>query len=564
MEKHAMEPSVQKRATGAKEIVRFLEDHGYGHMFGLPGSSMVATLYEMQESSVQYVPTIHESVTIAAADGYARVKGKACASIYMAPGTANALANLYNAWWAESPILVMASQLDSTERSAGSNGMICEGDTVQIVKPFTRLAHELGRDMVVRPWLERAHRAATSMPKGPAFLSICEDVYEREGPVEDVPPPYRAPSRTADVSAIVTALATAERPLIVVGSQLRQSGGAALVEALSDRYEIPVGYDGGFQAGLGVGPGRARTVGTVMGRGVAFQNEADVVVLIGANLFADGKRREKPWFSNAKFIAQANADPKRIEHTQFANWTSVCDPAAFAEALLEGLAAEPPRAELQEKRGKWIKSLVAAAREPRPQPTDATGLAFANYAKGASYVRDALNQGWVVDESVMATPMIIDAQNCEDGRRYCGAPGGSLGWATGAAAGVAIASNEPVTCVVGDGSLRFGVHGLWTIAALNLPITIVVLDNGGYGSTRFFEREYIARRGIETNLTKPSYYNMDLRSLGPSVASVIRGFGIDCTELSPEDDVDAALKTAWAARGKGPNAVIIPIGFEGY
>jgi thiamine pyrophosphate-dependent acetolactate synthase large subunit-like protein len=120
-----------------------------------------------------------------------------------------------------------------------------------------------------------------------------------------------------------------------------------------------------------------------------------------------------------------------------------------------------------------------------------------------------------------------------------------------------------VTCVLGDGSLRFGALGLWTIAAMKLPITLVILDNGGYGSTRFFEREYVARLGPEVNLRKPSYSNMDMRNLGPSVGCLIEGFGIPCRSLTPEDDVRAALMKAWSDRGRGPNAVVIPLGFEG-
>ena len=61
--------------TGAREIVRFLADHGYRHVFGLPGSQLVSVFHEMQNADIVLVPTIHESVTVAAADGYARVAG---------------------------------------------------------------------------------------------------------------------------------------------------------------------------------------------------------------------------------------------------------------------------------------------------------------------------------------------------------------------------------------------------------------------------------------------------------------------------------------------------------
>lgn len=104
------------------------------------------------------MPTIHESVTVAAADGYARVRGSAMAMLYMLPGTANGLANIYNAARDDSPLILLASQQVSTSRTA--LGAYCEGDTVPLVKPFTRLAHELGKGASARSWLEHAKRVS--------------------------------------------------------------------------------------------------------------------------------------------------------------------------------------------------------------------------------------------------------------------------------------------------------------------------------------------------------------------------------------------------------------------
>jgi thiamine pyrophosphate-dependent acetolactate synthase large subunit-like protein len=76
--------------TGAEEIVEFMVDHGYEHVFGLPGSQLVSIFHTLQRTDITLVPTIHESVTVAAADGYARIKGSAMALIYMLPATRTA------------------------------------------------------------------------------------------------------------------------------------------------------------------------------------------------------------------------------------------------------------------------------------------------------------------------------------------------------------------------------------------------------------------------------------------------------------------------------------------
>ena len=97
-------------SRGAAEAVGFLVEAGLDHMFGLPGSSIVSLLHELQRTDIDYVPAVHESVAVAMADGYARVRGLGCAAVYMIPGMANGLANLYNAWRDESPLLLLSSQ----------------------------------------------------------------------------------------------------------------------------------------------------------------------------------------------------------------------------------------------------------------------------------------------------------------------------------------------------------------------------------------------------------------------------------------------------------------------
>jgi thiamine pyrophosphate-dependent acetolactate synthase large subunit-like protein len=551
-----------KRAQGATEIVRFLEDHGYTHVFGLPGSSMVSVLYELQRSAIEYIPAIHESVAVAAADGFTRIKGSGVAMLYMLPGTANGLGNLYNAWRDETPLIVLASQQDSTMRSR--EGTVCEGDLIPLVRPFTRLAHELTRDTPVRSWLEAAQRAANGPPSGPAFLSIAEDVYEREAPVVQARASTRPSAGAPDVSTIVAALCRAKRPLIVVGGQLRRYGGSTIMETISDRFEIPIGYEGGFQDRLGVGPGRQRTIGNILTRASRFERESDVALVVGARMITEGHPRAEPWFASASVVGHVNADAAKLEETRTADWSAACDPGAFAQALLDGLSKDPPSSQLLAARAARIEELKLQASAPAAANLDdPTVRAMASYRKAASHLCDALDHGWLVDESVMAASMVIDSLRSQDGSRYMGCSGASLGWATGAAAGVALASGEPVTCVLGDGSLRFGALGLWTIAARNLPITLVVFDNGGYASTRFFEREYIARLGASEGRKPPSYFNMDMRNLGPSVGQIIGGFGIPCRTLMPQDDVGPALAQAWHDRQRGPNAVVIPLEFEG-
>lgn len=545
---------------GSLEVVRFLEHHGYRHVFGLPGSSMVSVLYDLQDSPVAYVPTIHESVAVAAADGYARVAGAGLAFVYMLPGTANGLGNLHNAWRDESPVIVIASQNCSRWRTR--EGTVGEADLVALTRPFTRLSQELSLGMPVRSWLEAARRAGQGTPAGPAFLSIPTDVFEEEAPALELRASVQAKGGAPeDITAVVEALRAAERPVIMVGGQLRRYGGSSHVEELAERFEIPVIYEGGFNDRLGVAPGHSHIFGNVLTGGAKLEQEADVALLIGCRLMLEGHPRELPYFPNAKMVVHVNADQAKLEETRTADWVAACDPGAFAGRLLADLLAAPTDSELLGRR----KARLVKQRELKRtslEGGDPVGRAMLPYVTALSCLHDAMDRGWVVDESVLASQVLSDSLTSKDGEKFIGISGGSLGWATGASVGVALASGEPVTAVLGDGALRFNAQGLWSIKTSMLPITLVVLDNGGYGSTRHFERQYVAKLGDKAK-NKPGYLNSDLRNLGPSVDSIIEGFGIPCSRVAPGDDPRETVLAAWEQSSQGPNAVVIPIDFEG-
>jgi len=538
---------------GAREVVEFLTAHGHRHVFGLPGSSMVSILYELQGSDVTYVPAIHESVAVAMADGYSRVAGAAVAMLYMVHGVANGLANLYNAWRDESPITIIASQQASHLRTPGWT--IGEGDVVNLVRPYTRLAHELSIGAPVRQWMESARRASTGPQPGPVVLSMPEDVLEREAPGVSLRQSYRDALSSPDVSTLADALSSAERPLIVVGGQLRRFGGSAAIERIATTYEIPLAYETGFNDRLGTAPGHANALGNLGAHAMAAEQQADVVLLIGARALNEAHPRGG-WFPSAQFVAHINNDPAKVEETVTADWSLAHDPGSAALALEQELSRRLPSAGLLDQRRDYI----AAARAAELHPGQAK--IAAPYAPAVAALHDALDHGWLVDESVMGAVEFMRGLRSADGQRYVGTTGAALGWGTGAAAGIALASGEPVTLVIGDGSLRFGALGLWSIRERNLPITIVVLDNGGYGSTRFYERSYMQRLGNAAPFSQPAYNGSDFRASGTTVGSIIEGFGIACRMLTPDDDVREAIGAAWASSGKGPNAIVVPMAFD--
>jgi thiamine pyrophosphate-dependent acetolactate synthase large subunit-like protein len=535
-------------ALGARQLVDFLERHGHRHVFGLPGSSAVAFFHALQGSSVRYVQAVHEAAAVAMADGYSRVAGSACVMLYMMPGTANGLANLYNAWRDESPLLVLASQ----QRSDLRNGTATTGeaDLVTIAAPFTRLAHELPGGASLEAWLERAMAAATGPPSGPVFLSVPEDLLEHPSPAASVAnASRRVPPGAPDVAAVAERMRRAERPLIVVGGQLRRSGGADAVAELAGLAGAAVCYEPSWNEALGIAPGHPNALGPLtMATGRRLAAAADLVLLVGCRYFREAHPQVAPWFPRAELVGHVNLDVTRLDEIHPADWSCACDPRAFVDALTVALSALPP------------DPVTAAAREQvldeaRAARTDADALT-GPYAGVSRALADVMDHTWLVDESVLGTQPLLACLRAEDGRRYMTTSGASLGWAPAAACGAALASGEPVTCLLGDGALLFGAQGLWTARAYDLPITFVVYDNGGYASTRMFERAYAAR--ADGAVGPAGYIGSDLRGHGPSSAQVLEGFGIPTVTLDSEDALRTTIEAAWA-REHGPTGIVVPI-----
>jgi len=541
----------QRTEHGGAELVRFLMDKGYKHVFGLPGSSMVAPLYEMQNKDISFVSAIHESVAVAAADGYARVAGSAMVLLYMLPGVANGLANIYNAWRDETPLLIVASQQASQYRS--NSATIGEGDLVNLMTPYSRFAHELAPGMDVRFWLERARNIAIGALPGPTFLSIPEDVFERpvscREPIRSITPARVSP----DPGELAQALQSAERPLIMVGGQLRRFNGSRVVEDLAERYGFALVYENGFSDRYGVAPGHPNCFGSITSAG-ALEVTADVVLALGSRFILEAHPRAS-WFPGARFLAHVNADPLKLEETRPVHWAAAADPGAFAVALAQRLAELPVPEGLVARRREWLTAFRRQDERRVQSPL------MQSYANALAPLDDVLDRGWLVDESVMGVHQLGKILKSTDGERYVGTTGASLGWGTGAAAGVALASGEPVTCVLGDGALRFGALGLWTVRAQNLPVTFVVIDNGGYGSTRFFERQFVERLGPAANPQHAGYLGSDLRGTGSTVQGVIEGFNIPADRVPLGGDARAAIEKAWNASSDGPNAVVIEMEF---
>ena len=547
MDIEAMKNPSMAQESGAEFLVRAFEHLGLQMVFGLPGSTMVPLMHSLKTSKGDFVPALHEASAVAMADGYSRVKGIGAVMLYMLPGTANGLGNLYNAWRDESPLLVVSSQQKGPYRS--HQRTVGEADTARMVEPFTRFAWEVRDRHQLTSSFDTAIKSMKGPPSGPSFIAVPEDVLAGSGPAGEISAAQHVtPGPPVDLFALSDRLVEAVRPIVVVGGQVRRTGAVEGLEQLVDQLALPVFIEPFWNDRLGISPSHRCYLGPFTERSRMIR-EADLVLAIGCRLFNEVHPLNEPWFASDAFVAHVNADSAKLADGRGATWTCAAQPdvviAALNHAHLE-TRLDPSARDAREAR---IADARARREKRTPQPMGVAAAAVAHM----------LDRAWIVDESVSANFHLAGAMQQGRGEHFVSTTGGSLGWGTGAAAGVALASSEPVICFLGDGAFFFGLHGLWPAVARNLPITYVVLDNQGFGSTRYFEQEYV--KSLPSG-ADAGFVGSDFRGAGPSVTAVAQGFGIRAETLDDPSDLPRALASRFDAPAGGPAVFTVRMPFD--
>jgi acetolactate synthase-1/2/3 large subunit len=502
-------------ASGAHRIVGLLEEQGVEVCFGLPGVHNLALWEALRDSSIRLIGVRHEQAAAYAADGYARATGRLGVAITTTgPGAANTLGAVGEAWAARSPILVIATDIPSTLRQPETyRGVLHETtDQAAMFAPVTKAGYRA----LAPGEVEFAARGALSdtltPPFRPVYLEIATDLLGADEPPDGSTgyAPWTTPSPGESLDTAVERLAAAERPLIWAGTGARDAGDA--VGRLAERLGAPVLTTYGA-AGL-LPPAHPCLVGMpahVEPAG-ALWDEADLVLAIGSDL--DGVQTQNFAMPQPPTLIAVNLDPEDAAKNY------------RVDLLLEGDAGEVTAAladRVADRTGTSPAKRLHGVRARACSALDGRALRFLDAIRFA-----------VPDDAVLVADMCIPGYWLA-GFHTPAAPRrlqiplgwGTLGYAFPAAMGAALAG--PTVAVCGDGGFLFAAGELATIAQEQIPLTTVIVDDGGYGMLRYDQDT----RGDER-------YGVDLHT--PDFAALAGAFGIRAETVDGlEDDFGAAL-----------------------
>lgn len=533
---------------GADAFIRLLQDEGISHLFGNPGTTELGIMEAVGNSpGLRFVLGLQEAAVLGMADGYARASQRLVAcNLHAAPGLGNAMGALYNARFAGSPVLVTAGQ---HETGHGLQEPMLYEPLVRIAEPLVKWAVEVPRLEDLPRIVHRAAKVALTAPMGPVFLSLPGDIMDAGAPL-DLGRPTRVEHRVRPADEVLEQLAArllaARRPVIIAGREVAAGDAFAELARLAEVlgagvFHEPVPYNARFDvehpAFLGDLTRRQETARTLL-------EPFDLVVCVGADLLRMSVHSPvDPLPAGMPVVHLSNRDWE-LGKNHPAELAIRADVPETLGALLPLLTvrvtpqyADGAAARRREMAGRNWRSKAQAAREKllARQPGSGIDPAFLMMTLADVLPREAI----VVEEALTAAPALAAFVPVHSATGFYGLASGGLGFALPGAVGISLAHpGRPVVVAVGDGSAMYGVQALWSAAQQQLPITYVVIDNGGY---RILQERLLAR-GRSRNLV-----GMELREPAIDWVAVAQGFGLAATRVSEPAALREALRQAIAS-----------------
>jgi acetolactate synthase-1/2/3 large subunit len=477
-------------------LARALHEKGISRVFTLSGGFCNPALEGLMECGIPVINTPHEQIAGHLADANTRITRKPTVCLVGPEGFANAVPAMMEAWGERSPVIFITGS--STLKREGSGGFK-EIDDVSIAAPLTKYSASVTDGTRMFEFVDRAYKIALSGYPGPVHLSVPVDIMfssfeaqagQSERPFNRAPlPPARAWPRPDDLEAILAKVRVARRPILIGGHGVWWSGAADKLEQAGLALAMPVFNIPYHQKLLG------EQSEVYMGLADVHQYapsknalaDSDLTLVIGGRLDNQMNFGNPPFFPETTELVCINGSPEELELNRAADYTLLCDPGAFLDALCV-LAEESTWSSSDSwlnknrtLRGEWVDQMTAELAQSDQDDARIHPLQLALDVQQPLGADD-----WLVIDGGNTHFWSEIAINMAGwgGQRLAGIlhPGAFSMLGVGVSFALAAKLNHPgsqVVLISGDGAFLSG--GLSVEAAFqeNAPITVVIDNNGG-------------------------------------------------------------------------------------
>ncbi len=526
---------------GADLVCVALERCGVDVVFGYPGGACLPIYDALPDHpSVRHVLVRHEQGAAHMADGYARVAGRpGVCLVTSGPGATNLVTGLASAYMDSIPVVAITGQVATALMGRDA---FQETDVLGMVAPITKHAFLPRTAADIVPTIERAMHVARTGRPGPVVVDIPKDAQNASAALPDpiVPLDTRAELPEREIEEAAALLERAERPLIIAGHGVRLARAHGALRDLAERIDAPVAMTllgiGAFPEDHGLALGMLGMHGSaITNRAV---NAADVIVAVGLR-FDDRVTGKIAAFAPHARIIHIDIDPTQIGK----NVSPAVGIAADAREALRALAvrvARRPRSAWRTQvfeRSKAQPRLDAfeASVELAPRPVIHAIREAAT--DDAYFVADVgQHQMWAAQHLRFTHP-----------DRFLTSGGlGTMGYALPAALGAQYARRDAqVWAIAGDGGVQMTMQELGTAVQEDLPVKLVIMNNGYLGMVRQWQQLFYDGRISQTPISSPDY------------VKIAEAYGAMGAVVEHRSELGPAL--ARAARHNGPTVVDVRI-----
>jgi acetolactate synthase-1/2/3 large subunit len=554
--------------TVANHFVKYLENRGVEHVFGLCGHTNIAVLVALEKSSIQFVNVRHEQIAAHAADGYARTKrGTGVVMTHLGPGMTNAVTGVANAALDCIPMVVIAGDIPGHFYGKHPHQEInlhIDGGQYEIYRPFVKRAWRVERAKLFPEIVERAFNLAESGQPGPVLVDVPMDIFS-----EKIDDSYfkrqefntrkiHRPSMDVSIAKeIIQRLEAAENPVIYMGGGIVLADAAQELRDFVDHMNIPVAHSA---MGKGALPDdHPLTLGMTGFWGTQYVNDtcrkADYVLGLGTRFKeADCSSWETEYtfdIPKTKLI-HIDIEPGEIGRNYPAEIGVAADLKQALAVLNRAARAIIPngvkKPALIDEIAEYRKDF-RAKNKPMEQSNEFPMMPERILAELRQVLpRDGIlttDVGWNKNGVGQQFPIY------EPGSIQI--PGGlaTMGFGASAAIGAKIARpDKVVVALIGDGGFGQNPALLATARHEGTPVIWVIMNNNGYGTIAGLQKAHF-------NSTFGSIFEKDGESTSPDFAAVARAYGVEGVKIESADQFKPALERAVAL--KKPVVIDVPM-----
>ncbi|MBX4265729.1 biosynthetic-type acetolactate synthase large subunit [Clostridium estertheticum] len=522
------------KCSGAKILLECLKEQGTDTIFGYPGGAVLNIYDEIYSfEDITHILVSHEQGAAHAADGYARATGKVGVCLATSgPGATNLVTGIATAYMDSVPMIAITGQVATTLIGKDS---FQEVDIIGITMPITKHNFLVKDINELAPTIRKAFRIATSGRPGPVLIDIPKDITGMECEYFPEIPKIieHKVVKESQLDDAIYAIQSSKKPIIVVGGGCNISGAEELLLSFQDKLKCPVCST---MMGLGAFSGLHPMYTGMLGMHGTFASNrcitsSDLIIAIGAR-FSDRVISDPVTFAANTKVIHIDIDEAEVSKNIKADCFVIGNVADVLIKLLQNLKGR--------ESNEWTtcaKELIQKDKEKVIKINEFESVnplyvikKLYEITKGNAIITTEVgqNQIWATQAFTYTKP-----------RTFISSGGlGTMGYGFGAAIGASIGKKEMVFDIAGDGSFRMNLNELGTAARYNIPVKIILLNNGVLGMVRQWQNVFYSKRFSSTTLERDTDF-----------VKIAEGFGVKGIRVDHNGQVVDALKEAIAWDG---------------